>query len=166
MPGVRQRATHVIRRTLVLSGLGALLGIWTPSPLPAQDSTCAYDQCALALHRGFWSTYLVRGDSAARVARIGFRAPRLADLAARQDSTGFYIRQFRAQHTSGNWLLLLGGLTAAAGQLVAFESRQEAVGAGIMLVGLGVMFTGGERTRRGANSLQRAIWFYNRSLAR
>jgi len=140
--------------------------MWAPSPLAAQDSTCSYDRCALALHRGFWSSYLVRGDGVTRVARIGFRAPTLADFAARQDSAGFYFRQFRAQHTSGNWLQLLGALTAVAGQVVVYESRQDVVGTGILLVGYGVLFTGGERTRRGANSLQRAIWYYNRTLAR
>jgi hypothetical protein len=100
------------------------------------------------------------------VARIGFRAPTLAEFAAPEDSAGVDTRRFRAYHTSGSWLLLLGALTAVAGEIVVYQSHQDALGSGIMVVGLGVMITGGERARRGSNALQRAIWFYNRTLPR
>ncbi|MBI2074165.1 MAG: hypothetical protein HYW06_10815 [Gemmatimonadetes bacterium] len=156
----------MLRTRLIELGVIALLGTVVRSPLAAQDSTCSYDKCALALHRSFWSQYLVRGDSAIRVARIGFRAPTLAEFAAREDSAGVYVQRFRAHHTSGNWLLLVGALTAAAGELVVYQSREDVLGSGIMVVGLGVMITGGERARRGNNALQRAIWFYNRTLPR
>ena len=99
-----------------------------------------------------------------RVARIGFRAPSLADFAAREDSAGIYFREFRAEHTSGNWLLLLGALTAVAGEVVVSQSDQDVLGTGLVVAGLGVMIGGGERARRGRNALQRAIWFYNRTL--
>ena len=154
------------RTSLILLGYLALLGVAVHTPLVAQDSTCSYDDCALALHRSFWSQYLVRGDSAVRVARIGFRAPTLAEFAAREDSAGVYVRRFRAYHTSGSWLMLVGALAAAAGELVIYESREDVLGSGMVLVGLGVMITGGERSPRGSNALQRAIWFYNRSLPR
>lgn len=156
----------MFRPALIPMSLLALFATAAHSPLAAQDSTCSYDRCALALHRSFWSQYLVRGDSAVPVARIGFRAPTLAEFAARQDSAGIYTRRFRGYHTSGNWLLLLGALTAAAGEIVVSESREDVLGSGIFVVGLGVMITGAERTRRGRNALQRAIWFYNRTLPR
>ncbi len=163
---VRQHAESMLRTTPIAFGIIALVGTVPRSPLAAQESACPYDQCALALHRSFWSQYLVRGDSAVRVARIGFRAPTLAEFAAREDSAGVFVRRFRTYHTSGNWLMLLGALTAAAGELVVYQSREDVLGSGIMLAGLGVMITGGERTRRGHNALQRAIWFYNRTLPR
>ncbi len=156
----------MLRTTLIELGVIALLGTVVHSPLRAQDSTCSYDQCALALRRSFWSQYLVRGDSALQVARIGFRAPTLADFAAREDSAGVYVRRFRAYHTSGSWLMLAGAVAAAAGEIVVYRSRADVLGSGIMLVGLGAIITGGERARRGTNALQRAIWFYNRSLRR
>ncbi|HWP38282.1 MAG TPA: hypothetical protein VNL18_12095 [Gemmatimonadales bacterium] len=156
----------MLRTTLCSLGILILLGAVARRPLAAQDSTCSYDRCALALHRTFWSQYLVRGDSAVRVARIGFRAPNLAEFAAREDSAGTYIRRFQSYHTSGNWLSLLGSLTAAAGQILVYESREDAVGSVMMLVGVGVMITGTERSRRGRNALQRAIWYYNRTLPR
>ena len=152
------------RNAPIALGLVALLGALAPCPLAAQDSTCSYNRCALALHRSFWSEYVVRGDSAVRVARIGFRAPSLADFAAREDSAGIYFREFRAEHTSGNWLLLLGALTAVAGEVVVSQSDQDVLGTGLVVAGLGVMIGGGERARRGRNALQRAIWFYNRTL--
>jgi hypothetical protein len=156
----------MIRNRLIELGFIAVVGSVATSPLDAQDSICTYNQCALALHRSFWSRHLVRGDSAIRVARIGFRAPALDEFAAREDSAGVYVRRFQADHTSGNWLMLLGALTAAAGELVVLESRHDVVGSAVMPVGVGVFFTGGQRARRGDNALHRAIWFYNRSLPR
>ena len=156
----------MVRAHLIEAGLVALLLTASPSTLRAQASACTYDRCALALHRGFWGRYLVRGDSAVRVARIGFRAPTLAEFAERQDSVGVYIRQFRAGHTSGNWFLVLGTLTAAVGQILVQESRQDAVGTGVLAIGLGVLIVGAERRRHSDNALQRAIWFYNGTLTR
>ena len=144
----------------------SILGAAAPATVVAQDSTCTYDRCALAFHRSFWSRHLVRGDSGLRVARIGFSAPTLAEFANRQDSVGIYIRQFRARHTSGNWIAVLGVLTATAGQLVVYQSRADGVGSGIVLLGLGMVWVGGDRVRRGENALQRAIWLYNRTLVR
>ena len=150
---------------LITAGVLALMA-GAPSRLPAQDSPCSYDRCALALHRSFLARHLVRGDSAVRVARIGFRAPALADYVARQDSAGLFVRQFRRDHTSGNWLLLVGMLTAVAGQLVVYESREDVIGTGVAITGFTIMVVGGQRVRRGDNALQRAIWHYNRTLSR
>ncbi len=162
---VKQHRNGMKQVILITISLIALLAL-APLMLRAQDSTCSYDRCALALHRSFLARHLVRGDSAVRVARIGFRAPALADFVARQDSAGLFIRQFRSDHTSGDWLLLVGMLTAVAGQFVVYESRQDAVGTGVAITGFALMVIGGERVRRGDNALQRAIWHYNRTLTR
>lgn len=142
------------------------LGVTTPDLNLRAQASCSFDQCGLAFRRTFWSRYLVRGDSAVPVARIGFIAPALPDFVARQDSVGAYFRQFRSGHTSGNWFMLLGAIGLAAGSTWVYGGNYEGVGVGISVLGLVAFIVGGERWRSSENALQRGIWLYNRELVR
>ena len=94
-------------------------------------------------------------------------APRLEYLAGRDDSVGFYIRDFRTNHNSGTWFMLVGTLAASIGAALLYETPDyDAFAIGGLAIGVALVIPGGIKLRRSENSLQRAIWFYNRSLPR
>lgn len=153
-------------RTLCFPLLWGLIGvIATGTTAVGQDSSCTYERCALAYADRFWGLYVVKGQAAERVARMGFFTPRIAPLEGRTDSAGAYYDRFRASYASGNVLALVGGLALGVGYVLATERPNEVV---LPLVSIGVGgvvgILGVTRGRRARNALHRAIWWYNGSL--
>jgi hypothetical protein len=147
-----------------------LLGVLTASaPLPRtafaqEDSTCTWDRCALRVqYRPFGTPRLVRGRDDVKVAGLGWFPRALPLLAQRSDSAAVHYNAFRARHTSGTLLFLVGlGALFAGSALVA--DGNEGAGAAVFIGGFAVGLVGVTITASAQDELSRAVWWYNRTL--
>lgn len=148
--------------------LASLWAFAVTSPVPAQSGPCpTYDRCALGIEEGFWGgTSIVQGAEHARLARLGAFAPSLPLLAERGDSVGRFYQDFRRKYNTGFWLETVGGLGIVAAGIMADRDRDAGLTIGVLVVGGGLAIWGAERRRSARNDLNRAIWWYNRTLTR
>ncbi|MGI8619822.1 MAG: hypothetical protein ACR2L6_12175 [Gemmatimonadaceae bacterium] len=128
---------------------------------------CSYDSCALRLTLGGGNWHIARGEESIPVGNLGtFRSLDLASLLSSSPEALPYARTFQRNYVPGGVLMFLGG--AVAGISLFVSSAQDwhlgaaAVGAG----GLGLLYFGARKQSRGIDALSKALWIYNRTLAR
>ena len=156
-----------MRRTSLLT-LAGLAGVCVAG-LPAQaPRDCTYDRCAMRVEH----QRLVRGVPGAEtdVGQLGlWSPPRLAVLVQQSDSARYHAELFERHYRAGARLSLLGG--AVGGALLGLGWRASDERDGWRLAAASVPFLalslyGEHRRSVGRRALARAIWWYNRDLAR
>jgi len=150
---------------VLLSGAAAFV----PSrPCMSQAADCTYDRCALRFQYRLFSSQLVQGREANPVAISGIFRSRVRLLETASDSVRYHYETFRRNRQIGGGFDL-AGLTAllVAGAVYAADTYKNGDAArGLLVVGLSLEFVGGIHDARAANSMERAIWHYNRLLPR
>jgi hypothetical protein len=144
-------------------------------PVPASDSLCTYDRCALWLDvHG-----LVQGADARLLARHRW----LRSLPLRRfvsgDSAIHYAMRYEHERRRGTTLSALGGLALSAGMVIALahdcgfgadrceiSNRAAAVTITLILGGIAVDLVGQRSTTRAGRARARALWWHNRQFAR
>ncbi len=136
-----------------------------PGLLIAQEP-CPYETCALWIKSGFFTRDIIRGQAGEHVAKITVLAPKLALFPERSDSAHIHYASFRAAHSQGFWLTLVGGALAGTGVVARADANQEALALGLGLSGLGLTVGGLIRLAGAENHLARAVWWYNSTFPR
>jgi hypothetical protein len=172
---VRTGRVREVSSVIAVLVFAALLG---PRPASAQQlsdtqvaasvRSCSYDTCALRVESSFWRG--IRVVSGVRADSIAFgglgggliRAVRGVPMAEREAIAGR-----RNTVTGSLWIIpsvLIGSALIIVGNdRGGFDDRRVAAGLGISTIG---SFIGGHYVRRAENHYARAVWHYNRELAR
>lgn len=161
----------------------------TPRPMSAGPVApvpgCTYDRCALRRERILLSERLIVGERGPTVrARFLGVLPIDSLVQAVPDAVPF-ARRYRREAARGSVLTLLGGVATAVALIDASRRRDNGAGcvgtgrffacdakgltagnAALLVGGLGLSVTGAWRYTIADRSLNRAIWHYNRALAR
>ncbi len=123
-----------------------------------------YDQCALRVQHHILSTWIVRGAEETRVARIGFRPPRLQGLFQASEPAALAFRQFRSHHARSSWLAILGGLEIVGG-MVARANGKDDWALGLSIGGTVFELAAGIFRMKANEHLSTSIWWYNQPFA-
>lgn len=132
---------------------------------PATES-CSYDACALRVEPGgfFSRPVLLRGVSAERVQRAGFRGFDLQGVVQGSDSAVRYARDYRASQTRASAAGLVGTALAVTALIISQSDDDTPV----MPYSIGASVVGvyaGFEARRALGALSRALWWHNRQVA-
>jgi hypothetical protein len=132
----------------------------------AVASGCPYDRCALRLQVRPWSDRVVRGSGAVPVGGAG-SAPVAALFAGAGDSARVHYETFRTLSRRGSRGESIG-LAAGLAGLVLYAASDSKTARGVAVGLLGVGYAAGHTSSYGLadaeTHLERAIWFYNRTL--
>jgi hypothetical protein len=131
----------------------------------AQSADCTYDRCALRLQYRLFSTRVVQGYNGAPIATLGLFAPHIAVLESSPDTVRLHYQLFRRRRSTAAAFDLLGVAALGASAIVYqanYNNRGTATG--LLVVGAGFSIVGSLYGLRSSDELERAIWFYNRSL--
>ena len=125
----------------------------------------AYASCSLRVQHGLLNTRIVRGAESTHLARIGLGTPPLEELFARTDASAISFDQFSADHARSSWLAVLGGIGFVGGMIARARGNEDwaaglSIGGTVFEVGAAIF------TRKAAEHLSQAIWWYNESLSR
>ena len=157
---------------VVLAMCAASASAQTPVEAPAgSPAVCAYDDCALRIEpEWFGSPRIVRGVDGVPIGRIGFFFGDDLSRAVSGNAPAVDLAR-RAERLRGQGVLL--GLAGGALFYTAFftnygagSDSDAAVAAAAVLVGAGLTFAGGVVQVRANRAQSRAVWEYNRGLAR
>lgn len=135
---------------------------------PDRAIHCEYDASALRVRRGMWSRTIVRASSDTSVARIGYRAPPVADFAAAGDSAKVEYEAFRVRHASRATAdrIVYGSLAGASALFLSSHKNETTRVAALSLYFIAYM--GGHHSMwdrmQTERHLDRAIWFHNSAL--
>lgn len=158
------------RRSVVLGAALALLLSAVGAAGQAPES-CTYDQCALRVEHRLFGPRVVRGVAGEVVATPSLFGASLAPAVAGVDSAvAWALRSDRQRRASAVW-----GAVAVAGSALWFvelaRSGLDGDGsdgywaeAGFVVVLGGSVLSGWQRARSW-DSMERAVWWYNRELA-
>lgn len=156
------RSALSVRVGLVLS----LLVLATAGVAQAQQSACTYETCALRLrYRGLGDRRIVAGAADTPVDRGGFWSRKATVLETGSDSVRFHYVEYRSHASRAGWLAILGATAVSVAVSMDYEDNKAAT---ISVYGAGVIISAiaGVNKSRSEDHLQRAIWLYNRDLAR
>jgi hypothetical protein len=135
-----------------------------PAVPGVQVSDCTYDQCAIRLQPSFWSTALVQGIN---LERSGSPRANGALFRTADDSARFHFQSF----VEGSARAAVGrrvGLSAVLGGIALYAMSRDktvrGVGVGLLVVGYGIGHMALYARAAADTDLERAIWFYNRTL--
>ena len=140
----------------------------TPAPQPPIEA-CSYDACALRVEPGrafFGAPVLLRGASAERIGRFGLRGPDLAGIVAGSDSAVAHARAFRPHQRRAG---IAGLLSTAAGVTALVLGLNDANDGNVWPASAAAGALGayaGYEARLAQRELSRALWWYNRGVAR
>ena len=152
-------------------GVVLLLGLGASCAAAQNRGECTFDTCALRVqHRFSGPPRVVRGLGAEPVATLGLFGNSLAEVVAMSDSAVTYARAGNRQGRAATVWGIVGlvGVTAAVLDYTgSFRDWRDP--SAVMYVSLGVgfsaaMIAGWQRTRS-LDSVEMAIWWYNRDLA-
>ena len=137
-----------------------------PTPAGPAVEQCGYDACALRVEPGgfFTRPVLLRGVSAERVQRAGFRGFDLEGVVQGSDSAARHARDYRASQTRAS----AAGLVGTALAVTALIVSQSDGDAPVMPYSVGASAVGlyaGFEARRAAAALSRSLWWHNRRVA-
>lgn len=152
-----RQATHT---AAVLAALLAL-----PLGASSQSHACEYDECALRLN----DSEVLQGRSSERIAGFGFfRPPDLAERLASSDSATWYLEVVEESYTRGRVIWFAGQIVSAAGALlyISPDKTTQAWGFALQALGFSTGWLGQSRVARAEDAMSRAIWWYNRDVAR
>jgi hypothetical protein len=143
----------------------AVAAAMSPPALRAQEA-CTWDSCALRVNYGLFSTRVVRGIRGESVARLTLFPTTIPPLATAGDSARLHYDAFRNRQGVAATFTLLALATSVA--FFATWDIWESDGRVAGFLGASLAFTliGGISANHARNSLNRAIWHYNRDLPR
>jgi hypothetical protein len=140
-----------------------------PHGLSAQiPSDCTYDQCALRIHYSPAGAALVRGVDQVVVNGLGLWANDLSRVFAGDRRSQSLADGYRVRHNTGTVLSVAGGIMFFGGLLasdgnISIDLDTKSL---ITIGGLALTVVGTRVSVSGDDHLSRAIWEYNRLLAR
>jgi hypothetical protein len=135
-----------------------------PTPARAQDA-CTYETCGLRIRAPSFSVprALVRGSDGVEVARLGLMEPAIAPLVQLSDSAVAHARVYDVLNDRGSIITIVGTVLSIGAPIVFRETGQKI---GFAIAGIGITVYGGMVSNQAQEALSRAIWWYNRELAR
>ena len=149
----------------ILGAVFALLLV-APSRLAAQSSDCDYVTCALRVQFGtFGGQSLVLAESGARVRGVGFPVSNLDGVFEGAPEAQELARTYRSRTNTGSALILAGGISL----VVWLFDNSDPIGEydnTWLWVGLPLTLAGAVTSASGRDYLSRAVWEYNKRLAR
>ena len=150
--------------TLPLLALGVLA-----QPASAQfGPDCTYDQCALRVHYNAAGAALVRGRDQVVINGLGFWARDMSPAFAGNQLSQDLAASYRSRHNTGTVLTAIGAVSFFIG-LVADDgniSLDLDTPSLLSLGGIALIAVGSRVSMSAEDQLSRAIWEYNRTLAR
>lgn len=129
---------------------------------------CTYDQCALRIHHSPAGAALVRGVDQVVVNGLGLWAGDLSRVFAGDPRSQSLADRYRVRHNAGTVLSVAGGIMFFGGLLasdgnISIDLDTKSL---VTLGGLALTVVGTRVSVSGDDHLSRAIWEYNRGLAR
>ena len=149
--------------------LVVLLFAVSPSGTRAQvPETCTYDACALRIHYSPAGAALVRGVDQVVVNGLGLWASDMGRVFAGNRRSQDLADGYRMRHNAGTVLSVAGGIMFFGGLLasdgnISIDLDTKSL---VTLGGLALTIVGTRVSVSGDDHLSRAIWEYNRTLAR
>jgi hypothetical protein len=151
-------------RKFILAAILSVLAL--PAPAAAQARVpCTWDACALRIQPPTLTTplMLVRGAAGEEVIRLGLLEPEVAPWVALSDSAVAHARIYDVLYDRGSMLNIAGTVVAMAAPILMRGTMQKIAFTG---AGIGLTIYGGVLVNQANDSLHRAVWWYNRELAR
>jgi hypothetical protein len=137
------------------------------SPARAADSTHNYDARALRFESSWGNVRLIRGADGPVVGTGGwFRDFELEKLLASSPSAVAQARVYQTDNFRGSLVGGIGAATTVIGILVTANSSNNASSPVLIIGGIGAMVWGAQHLSMSYSALSRALWWYNRDLAR
>ena len=133
----------------------------------SSDSSRSYDAQALRFETHWGSADIIRGVNGPVIGTVGwFRDFDVEKLVASSPQAVTEARVFKSNNFRGSLVGGLGALTLGIGALVTANSSNNAASPILIIAGAGVMVWGAQQLNAGYSALSRALWWYNRDLAR
>jgi hypothetical protein len=155
------------RTSPLLTGTAlAIIAVATAIPAPtAAQEACTYETCGLRIRAPSFSAprALVRGSDGVEVARLGLMEPAIAPLVQLSDSAVAHARVYDVLNDRGSIITIVGTVLSIGAPIVFRETGQKI---GFAVAGIGITVYGGMVSNQAQEALSRAIWWYNRELAR
>lgn len=147
--------------------LAALVAASVPATAqPVAPEACAYDVCALRVEPGFFGFRLLRGVSNEPVGHLGLFGSDLSEAVGTSERALEHARVYEDARGTGLLAVLGGGaliiLSAPGGPLGDSEGTRTAA----LIGGAALSVVGARLQIRSQQALSRAVWEYNRDLAR
>jgi hypothetical protein len=131
------------------------------------DSSRGYDAQALRFETHWGSADIIRGANGPVIGTVGwFRDFDVERLVASSPQAVTEARKFKSNNFRGSLVGGLGALTLGIGAIVTANSSNNAASPILIIAGAGVMAWGAQQLNAGYSALSRALWWYNRDLAR
>lgn len=133
----------------------------------AAGTDTGYDSRALRLESNWGRLRILRGADGLVVGTAGvFRTADVEKIVAGSARAEAEARLFRASHRPGALAGALGAVTLGVGIIASANNSNNAATPVLMIAGAGAMFWGARQINSAYSSLSRAIWWYNRDVAR
>jgi hypothetical protein len=133
----------------------------------ATDSTRTYATGALRFESSWGNVSIIRGADGPVIGNLGwFREFDLEQLLARSPSAVADARVFETNNFRGSVVTAIGATTTLIGVIVAANSSNNASSPVLIIGGVGAMVWGVQHLSTSYSALSRALWRYNRDLAR
>ena len=134
-------------------------------PAPTAEST--YDSRALRLESDFGRIRILQGADGLVVGTAGvFKSANAEKIVAGSARAETEAKLFRESHRRGALSAAVGAVTLVVGIVASSSNANNAATPVIMIAGAGGMVWGARQLNSAYSSLSRAIWWYNRDLAR
>jgi hypothetical protein len=142
----------------------------TPSVViqsPAADSSAIYDSQALRFEASWGSADVIRGAKGEVIGTVGwFRGYDVEKLVQRSSQATAAAHDFRVNNFRGSLVTTVGASLVAIGIVVAGNNSNNASTPVLIIAGAGGIGWGLHHINVGYAALSRALWWYNRDLAR
>lgn len=134
-------------------------------PAPTAENT--YDARALRLESDFGRIRILQGADGLVVGTAGiFKTANAEKIVAGSTRAETEAKLFRESHRRGALSGAIGAVTLMVGIVASSSNANNAATPVIMIAGAGGMLWGARQLNLAYSSLSRAIWWYNRDLAR
>ena len=152
--------------TVTESKWGDAINAATTAAKPAENPN-TYDARALRLESSWGHARILRGVDGLVVGTTGvFKTVNMETIVAGSSRAETEAKLFRASHRPGALATAVGAVTFTVGLIAATNNANSAATPMLMIAGAGGMFWGARQLNTAYASLSRAIWWYNRDLAR
>jgi hypothetical protein len=153
------------RRPILLYPVILLLLVTARAGPASAQTACTWDSCALRVQPPTLTTplMLVRGSQDQEVVRLGLLEPAIAPFVALSDSAVAHARIYDVLYDRGSLLNIAGTVVSIGAPILLRGAMQKIAFTG---AGIGMTVYGNMLTNQANDSLNRAIWWYNRELPR
>lgn len=139
----------------------------SPGAITNAPAECDYNACALRMKLSWGNRLIIRGEQEQRVGKVSmFSATSLESIVASSPEAAGEARLFQKNYTPGEVFSGAGAFVMVLSAAVASGNNSVIGPVAGVVVGSSMLFYGVVRHVRAENALNKAIWLYNRSLAR